>query len=272
MSIEIIGLGLIERSMALTLRQANFWKKNIGTDQNPQNTSRTLEFELVEKIVSLDVLILQSELIILAIPVDRIKKMSAEFLEQIPNKSIVFDTGSTKDEIYQAVADHPNRDRFLSSHLIADTKYSGLEATFSKLFKGKITILRQAEYSTLDILKTAEKVYTQLRMFLVQMNSKAHDLHLSYISHFSHVLFFKLARTVLNIERDKQNIFHLAVSGFSSTVHLDKKSQDTWIPISRSNKTNLLKVIETYINQLSTFRTSLQKKQTRNDLPIYEGS
>ncbi len=71
---------------------------------------------------------------------------------------------------------------------------------------------------------------------------------------------FALALTVLAKEQDESRIFELASSGFSSTVRLAKSSPDTWIPIFRQNRDNVLDVLDEHINQLSLFRTLLIKK------------
>lgn len=259
MKIGIIGLGLIGGSMALSLRKTNLVKKIIGTDQNPQNALHALELGIVEEIVAPDVLIAQSEIIILATPVNEIRKILPELLNKIPDKSIVLDTGSTKEEICQSVAEHSRRDRFVATHPIAGTEYSGPEAAFDGLFEGKTTIICQAERSGPHALEKVEIIYQKLRMPSIRMDAEAHDLHMAYISHLSHILSFGLVRTVLNVEKDEKNILHLAGSGFSSTARLAKSRPETWLPIFRSNKSKLLKAIETYIDQLNDFRTFLKK-------------
>ncbi|XCI74589.1 MAG: prephenate dehydrogenase/arogenate dehydrogenase family protein [Flavobacteriales bacterium] len=268
MTIGIIGLGLIGRSMALALRLANFGKKIIGVDQNLQNTSRELELKLVEKVLFLDTLSSQSEVSILTIHVDRIKKLLLKLLEQIPNKNVVLNTGSIKDEIYQSVADYPKRDRFVVIHPIAGAEYSSPETALTKLFERKITIFYQAEHSTPDSLQTAEKVYPQLSISLIKIDSKTHDLHLSYISHLSHILSFGLARTILVVKRDERNIFHLVGSMFNPTVRLAKsypeisgyQSSDRTKPTY--SKQSRPMAIKAYIYQPSTFRRVPYKRTT----------
>ena len=59
--------------------------------------------------------------------------------------------------------------------------------------------------------------------------------------------------------KDENRIFELAGSGFSSTVRLAKSSPDTWIPIFKQNRDNVLDVLDEHINQLSQFRSLLIK-------------
>jgi prephenate dehydrogenase len=46
------------------------------------------------------------------------------------------------------------------------------------------------------------------------MDPKAHDKHIAYVSHLSHISAFMLGKTVINKEKHEQDIFDMAGSGF----------------------------------------------------------
>ena len=94
-------------------------------------------------------------------------------------------------------------------------------------------------------------------MRLLEMDSKAHDMHTAYVSHISHVTSFALALTVLDKEKDEKHIFDLASGGFTSTVRLAKSNADMWVPILAENKENLLQAIDTYLNRMQQFRDAI---------------
>jgi prephenate dehydrogenase len=96
-------------------------------------------------------------------------------------------------------------------------------------------------------------------MRVVHMNSSSHDVHTAYVSHFSHVISFALALTVLEKERDEKHIFDLASGGFSSTVRLAKSSADMWTPILIQNRENVLRVMDTYTDKLEAFRKAIDE-------------
>ena len=95
-------------------------------------------------------------------------------------------------------------------------------------------------------------------MRVVHMNSSSHDVHTAYVSHFSHVISFALALTVLEKEKDEKHIFDLASGGFSSTVRLAKSSADMWTPILLQNRENVLRVMDTYTDKLDAFRKAME--------------
>ena len=91
------------------------------------------------------------------------------------------------------------------------------------------------------------------------MNPDAHDKHMAYVSHLSHISSFMLGKTVLEREEDEKNIFDLAGSGFESTVRLAKSSPDMWVSIFKDNKEHVLDILSAYINNLEKFKKQLQE-------------
>ena len=55
-------------------------------------------------------------------------------------------------------------------------------------------------------LDVVEKMLDILNMRKVYMNSGDHDVHVAYVSHISHITSFSLALSVLDKEREEQNI------------------------------------------------------------------
>ncbi|MBR4775537.1 MAG: prephenate dehydrogenase/arogenate dehydrogenase family protein [Bacteroidales bacterium] len=175
----------------------------------------------------------------------------------ISTAQIVIDVCSTKEQVGRAVEGHPKRGRFVSTHPMAGTEYSGPWAAQPGLFDGRACIVCDTEKSDKDALKTIEELYAALNMRLLEMPSAQHDMHAAYVSHISHVTSFALALTVLDKEKDEKHIFDLASGGFSSTVRLAKSNPDMWVPILTQNKGNVLQVMDTYIEKMRAFREAV---------------
>jgi prephenate dehydrogenase len=176
------------------------------------------------------------------------------------DKQVVMDAGSTKDGIIEAIKDHPKRKRFVGTHPMWGTEYSGPEAAVRGAFEGKATVICNKEESDEDAVELVENIYRQLGMHLVYMNAKAHDVHVAYVSHISHITSFALANTVLEKEREEDAIFELASGGFESTVRLAKSNPITWASIFMQNKENVLDVLNEHISQLRKFKACLEKE------------
>jgi prephenate dehydrogenase len=207
----------------------------------------------------MDEVVKRADFIIVATPMDSMVSLIPSLLSAISAQQIVMDVGSTKVQLAEAVKSHPNRNRYVAAHPMAGTEFSGPEAAIPNLFEGKYTVLCDVELSATDALKTVRLLFAALNMKIIELDAKSHDIHTAYVSHISHISSFALALTVLAKEKDENRIFELAGSGFSSTVRLAKSSPDTWIPIFRQNRDNVLDVLDEHINQLSQFRSLLIK-------------
>lgn len=260
MTISIIGIGLIGGSLAISLKENGFATRVIGVDINPDNIDKAYRRRLIDEDMPLNEAIAQSDLIIVATPVDSMTRVIPLVLDQINDKQVVIDVGSTKVPILEAIKNHPMRRRFVATHPMAGTEYSGPEAAVPNLFNHKYTVLCDVANSDPDAVKIVEDLYYSIPMSITHFDSVEHDIHTAYISHISHISSFALALTVLAKEKDAERIFELASTGFSSTVRLAKSSPDTWIPIFRQNRDNVLDVLDEHISQLSQFRSLLIKK------------
>ena len=78
------------------------------------------------------------------------------------------------------------------------------------------------------------------------------------MSHLSHISSFMLGKTVIEQEKNERDIFDMAGSGFESTVRLAKSSPEMWTPIFEQNKTNVIKTLEEYINNLTQFKKLME--------------
>ena len=213
MRVAIVGIGLIGGSMALALKEKGLADWVVEVDANLEHQKKAIDLKLVDEILPLHETLVKSDLIILAIPVNAAEKLLPKLLDQV-HLQVLMDVGSTKEGLLKSIENHPKRGRFVATHPMWGTEYSGPTAAVSGAFIDKATVICNKEESDVDALQMVEKVYETLGMHLVYMNAKAHDVHVAYVSHISHITSFALANTVLEKERGEDNIFELASGGF----------------------------------------------------------
>ena len=261
MKVGIIGLGLIGGSMAVDLRRRGFADEVLGVETDPVNAAAAEKIGLADRIVSFEECVGQADLVVLAVPVGAAVKMLPQVLDRFAGqKKVVIDVCSTKEQLARAVKYHPERRRYVGTHPMAGTEYSGPWAAMPGLFDGHAGIICDAQESDPKAVRTVECLYETLNMRTIYMDSSSHDVHTAYVSHISHVTSFALALTVLDKEKDEKHIFDLASGGFSSTVRLAKSSPDMWTPILTQNRDNVLHVIDTYIDKMQAFRTAIEEE------------
>ncbi|NLJ44692.1 MAG: prephenate dehydrogenase [Bacteroidales bacterium] len=255
MTIAVVGIGLIGGSLMIDLRKRGFTDKIIGVDSNLQHRNIAQLCGLVDETDELESAVDKSDLIILSTPVDANCEMLPGILDRINGTSkVVTDMGSTKGRIARVSEGHPNRGRYVALHPMAGTEFSGPLAAIGRLFDYKTAIICDPELSDKDALRLIEKMLDVLNMRKVYMNSSDHDVHVAYVSHISHITSFSLALSVLDKEREEQNILTLAGGGFESTVRLAKSNGDTWAPIFLENSQYIIEVMDNYIEKMNLFR------------------
>jgi len=246
-NVTIVGVGLISGSFALGLKERGLARNIIGVSRTEASSKKAIELGLIDEALPLEEAVKKSDLIYVAIPVDATLPVMQTIMDLVTEKQIVADAGSTKEALCAALANHPMRSRFVASHPMWGTEYSGPEAAVKNAFAGRACVICEKEKSDKEAVDTIEKIYRELGMHIIYMNAKDHDMHTAYISHISHITSFALANTVLEKEKEDNAIFELASAGFESTVRLAKSNPSMWAPIFMQNRENILDVLNEHI-------------------------
>ena len=256
--IYAIGVGLIGGSLAKDIKRHDPEVVIYGISRKDATLDEALSLGLIDKKAALDD-ISKADLVIVSIPVDATVKLLPTILDKISDNTLVIDAGSTKEAICKAVEDHPKRRNFLAMHPIAGTEFSGPSAAIDNLFVGKTNIICEVEKTAFKLQEKALKLFEAIGMRIRYMNPVAHDKHIAYVSHLSHISSFMLGKTVIEKEKNERDIFDMAGSGFASTVRLAKSSPEMWTPIFKQNKANVIETLEEYINNLLLFKAFMEE-------------
>ena len=266
MIVTIIGLGLIGGSIAVDLRKTGFATELIGVDNSEKHCEKALQLGLVDQIKPLQQAVKGVDIVVVAVPVDKIAVVLPEVLDLIDPSTSVTDVGSTKHVICQGVDNHPRRGNYVPAHPMSGTENSGPEAAMEGLFKEKICIICDQEQAKPQHLALIEKMYHTIGLDLAYMTSDEQDHSTAHVSHLPHATSFALANAVLDVN-DRHIIFDLASGGFQSTVRLAKSSPEMWGPIFMQNKNYVVESLELYIKHLEEFKQSLESE---NDEKLME--
>jgi prephenate dehydrogenase len=259
MKIYVIGIGLIGGSMALDIKKIYPEATVYGVDNNEKHLQEAIALGVIDVVATLEN-VSDADFVIVSVPVDVALTVLPEVLDLIGENTIVFEVGSTKAPICEAVTNHPKRRNFIATHPIAGTEFSGPSAAIVGLFQGKTNIICEVERTAFKLQEKALDLFKAIGMRIRYMDPKSHDKHIAYVSHLSHISAFMLGKTVINIEKDEQDIFDMAGSGFESTVRLAKSSPAMWTPIFKQNKDQVIETLEEYISNLTQFKDLLVKE------------
>ena len=257
MTLSIIGLGLIGGSFAKDLRKADIVDTLLGVDASPAHAARALELGFVDRIVTLEDALAQSDALLLAVPVDAIATLLPRLLDAVRPDQTVIDLGSTKLKIVEAVREHPNRARYVAAHPMSGTENAGPDAALEGLFRDKTVLLCDLELSAPDACRIALEIFHAAGLKFEFMSAEQHDRHAAYVSHLSHVAAYALSLAVQSEEKAGYAVPRLAGGGFASTVRLAKSSPEMWVPIFEQNREAVLDAIDALSARLTEFRQCL---------------
>ncbi len=256
MNVFVVGIGLIGGSLAKDIKSGYEDVTVYGIDSNESHLEEAVSLGIIDKKTTYEELQL-ADMVIVSIPVDVMVQELPHILDSVHEDCVVFDVGSTKAIICKTLENHPKRRNFLACHPISGTEFSGPSAAISGLFQNKTNIICEVELTAFKLQEKALQIFQSIGMRIRYMNPEAHDKHIAYVSHLSHISAFMLGKTVIEKEKNERDIFDMAGSGFESTVRLAKSSPAMWTPIFKQNKENVVETLDEYIQNLTAFKELL---------------
>lgn len=257
-TVGIAGIGLIGGSLAKDIRTFGMARRLMGWNRTAAHAERALELGLVDAVApTLEALAEQSDLLVLAMPVDVLVRTLPRLLDTVRPNQTVIDVGSTKRALTTVVAGHPNRTRFVACHPMAGTERSGPDAALDGLFRGRFTLLIDPESSAPDALAKVRALWERVGAVLAAMSAAAHDQTAALLSHMPHVLAYALARTIKEAERNQALNARFAGGGLASMTRIAHSPITMWAPIFRQNKEPLLEAVDAFAAHLAAFRKAI---------------
>jgi prephenate dehydrogenase len=257
--IAFAGLGLIGGSLALSFAENGI--KLIGYDRCRESVieaGKSGKFEYLTD--SLDELLsFDFDILYIALPV----RAACEFVQKLGEKGFdkpVTDAGSTKLDIVEAAGKAGIN--FCGGHPIAGKEVSGFKNARSGLFYGAYHILTPVS-DNFDV-KELGRIHTEIGMKVSVMNPERHDKVFGLISHLPHVSAFALVQTVFAEDEDA---FNYTGAGFRDFTRIAASDARMWTDIFLDNDKNMVKLIDSYIAELSQWRDAVSE---RDEKKIYE--
>ncbi len=257
MNIGIVGLGLMGGSIAKAVKKYGIAENVYGYARTAKTIEEIKELNLVDELMNFEELKEKSDVIILAIPVDSIIAMIDD-LKDISSNTTIMDLGSTKEKIVSHIPKEI-RTNFIAAHPMTGTEKFGPRAAIDGLYEGKAVVLCDLEENEEIHKQRAIKIFQEIGMRIIFMNSHEHDIHACYMSHLPHAISYSLANTVMNHE-DPKSIIALAAGGFKDMSRVAKSSPDMWTDIFKQNRNNLLESIDLFEEHMKKVRLMVENE------------
>lgn len=229
--IGVTGLGLIGGSILKALKDKGFY--TIAVSQSSYKKAKDfadVSSNNYEVLSDADIIFVCSKM---SDTLSVLKKLS----NIVSSSAIVVDTCSLKS--FVCSGDYPYK--FIGSHPMAGTEFSGFENSFKELFEGAKWILSEHN----EIL---EAVIKQTGAKPIIMNPEQHDMSVCKISHLPMLLSVALFQTADDASKK------LASSGFRDTTRLAMTNPDLAYDMLNLNKENLNICIDEFIKNLNEIK------------------
>ena len=268
-TVAIIGLGLMGGSLALALKK--HCRAIYGVDSNQATLDLALSQNIVDRAASDPAKLLpQADIIILATPVPTILALLQRLPDLMPNPCIVFDLGSTKSLIVEAMSYLPAHFDPIGGHPICGKEKLSLENAEGTLFRSAPFVLTALQRTTVRAQQAADQIIHAIGAQAVRMDATEHDRVLAFTSHLPFLVSSSLA-SALTTTAAKETV-KLAGPGFRSTSRLAGTPSSMMLGVLETNRENVLAAIDSLQNELTAFESALRSRNSKELLFLLDKS
>ncbi len=255
--VAILGTGLIGGSIGLALKAARPQTQIAGYDASGDNLRRAQGVKAIDRRGSLRDVLTDADLVIVSTPVGSMKALFEEMAPLVPVHALVMDTGSTKAQVLRwASSLLPDGVRFIGGHPMAGKTETGPDAADAKLFQGAVWCLAPLPTAPRDAIDEAVRLVESLGASSYFLDPDEHDGLVASVSHLPYLMSVGLIGH-LGREKSWRETASLAAGGFAYATHLSDSDPQMFADIMRTNRDNVVRRLDLYIDDLSGLRDAI---------------
>ncbi|WP_294395735.1 prephenate/arogenate dehydrogenase family protein [uncultured Sphingomonas sp.] len=258
--VTIIGLGLIGSSLARAIRAEMPTVAITGHDARADVCARVVHLGLCDDVTdTAGAAVIDADLVILCVPVGAMGEVAAGIRDDLPADAIVSDVGSSKASVFAALAEHLPGRRIVPAHPVAGTEYSGPDAGFATLFKGRWCILTPpADADSADVTRLSafwERLGAQIEI----MDARHHDLVLAVTSHLPHLIAYTIVGTASDLEAvTESEVIKYSAGGFRDFTRIAASDPTMWRDVFLANKDAVLEMLQRFTEDLTALQRAIR--------------
>lgn len=260
--VAIFGVGLIGGSIALNFRnQSNIYV--VGHSHRESSVQKYLKNDVVDHATtSMEEAVKDADFIFLCNPVS----VLSDYLQKISQYSlkpgcIITDVGSTKSSVSQtAKLLQLNDVYFIGGHPMAGSERSGVEAATVDLFENAFYVLTPDDFTPTEKVQELRDLLACTRAQIIDIDPNTHDDIVGAISHLPHIVAAALVNQVAKYHKSNPLYKKLSAGGFRDITRIASSSPQIWRDILLHNKDVLLRLLEDWNEEISTFIELLKRE------------
>ena len=197
-------------------------------------------------------------------------RVNLEYLKKIKPylspDTLITDVGSVKGDIHAAVRELGLTAQFIGGHPMTGSEKTGFVHASPSLLENAYYILTKDEATDEHLLHDFSEYIASLKAIPLVLTPQTHDFATAAISHLPHVISAALVNLVRNNDPDAI-LKTIAAGGFKDITRISSSSPTMWQNICLENKTEILKLIALYQEELEHFKLDIASE---NDVGLYD--
>ena len=260
--VALIGLGLINSSLARVLREKTPETEIVGCARSQATLDTSVALGFVDR-VTLDPAeaVAGCDLVVLGTPVGTFAPLAAQIGPHLAAGAILTDVGSVKGAVISALSPHvPAGVHLVPGHPVAGTEHSGPEAGFAALFEGRWCILTPPPGTDARAVERIAALWRMAGMTVELMDVEHHDAVLAITSHLPHLIAYNIVGTVTDLEEEtRQEVFKYAAAGFRDFTRIASSDPVMWRDIFLNNRGAVLEMLGRFTEDLSALQRAVRR-------------
>lgn len=251
-TVAVVGLGLMGSSFALALKKARPEVVVVGSDKNPLVVRKALERDVVTTADTDLAVVGMADVVFVGAPISALRTIFAQLAATAGGVPIT-DMASTKAAVMEwAAAEGID---LVGGHPMCGKELSGIDAADASMFDGAPWVLTRDE-PVITELVTAAGAHP------VFMDAVTHDRLVAGVSHAAFMLSVGYVLALSHSE-DWPMASRLAAGGFRDMSRLAAGDPDLYAGVVRTNRENLLEVLDAISKELARLYRHLEADDPR---------
>ncbi len=269
-TIGFVGLGLIGGSIAKAILKIYPNTRILATASRESTIEAAFEERLIDNNGLLKIHQFgQCDIIFLCSPV----KVNCEYLKQLKDvvkpDCIITDVGSVKGDITSVAKELGLSGQFIGGHPMTGSEQTGLDHSSARLLENAYYILTADDEMNPKTYEEFSSYISSLGAIPIKLSAQKHDEATASVSHLPHVIAAALVNLVQDTDDERTICKTIAAGGFKDITRIASGSPTMWQHIFLSNKDAILKLIDSYKDELEKFRTAISEEKADEILSLW---
>ena len=262
--IGFICLGLIGGSIAKKIKTNHPDCEIIATAHRENTIKKAYEIGLITNNVLLPLTAFcDCDMIFLCAPVEKNIAYLSELKDIIKPGCIITDVGSTKSQIHKEVIALHLEENFIGGHPMTGSEKTGISNANEYLLENAYYIITPTGQTSEKQLQDFYQLVKELGSLPLVLDYETHDYATASISHLPHMIAYALVNLVKDIDDEKETMKTIAAGGFKDITRIASSSPVMWENICMTNKEQLLKLMDMYIDSLKELRNDIHESKSQ---------